>query len=78
MPKYRIKTTFSDGYQIQRRVWLLSWMTVEIDWTENYKTSKKLLEKWQRHDKLAKAYRKDKKRFKSKYYYPPLPDEEPV
>jgi hypothetical protein len=79
MAKYRIKTVYNGYYQIQRKAgFLLPWEDVEYSgWFGNYADAKRRLEQKIKDDKEWEIERKKRAKFKPKFYYPPLPDEEP-
>jgi hypothetical protein len=73
MNRYRIKA-ISSGYVVEKRVLFFFWIDCNSHWLvdspfafDEYSNAKETLE----HTMRDAA-------FKTRYYYPPLPDEEPV
>jgi hypothetical protein len=85
MNKYRIKATYN-RYTVQRKGWLF-WSNCFKEYHHshsfpktfsNYADAKAALENRLKSDAENEEYMQKVAAFKTRYYYPPLPDEEPV
>lgn len=86
MNKYRIKATYN-RYTVQRKGWFF-WSNCLKEYCRegssfpktfsNYADAKDALEKRLKNDAEFEEYNQKVAEFKTRYYYPPLPDEEPV
>lgn len=87
MNKYRIKATYN-MYIVQRKGWFF-WSNCIYDYAgwdghhisktfSKYADAKTALEKRLKNDAEFEEYKKKVADFNTRYYYPPLPDEEPV
>jgi hypothetical protein len=81
MTKYRIIRTY-DGYCVQRKSWF-GWSMVADQFSskfysyKSYKSAKKGLESFVKADEAERTERLARKNFVTRYFYPPLPEEEP-
>jgi hypothetical protein len=86
MAKYRIKATYKK-YIVERKGWLF-WSNCFRQYTFEgcsyektfriYSDAKEALEERLKHDAEIEDYKKKVASFKTCYYYPPLPEEEPL
>jgi hypothetical protein len=86
MNKYRIKATYN-RYTVQRKGWFF-WSNCLKEYCRagdsypkiffSYADAKTALEKRLKDDAENEEYMQKVAAFKTRYYYPPLPDEEPV
>lgn len=85
MSKYRIKAKLN-SYEVQRRGWFgwkncISSLVLDRCYTkifDSYAAAKQALENRIVRDTEMDELRRRIKEFGTKYYYPPLPDEEPT
>ena len=88
MNKYRIKRTYK-GYEVERKG-LIFWKNCvyrsvggDPRWEvakiyNSYHEAKNELEELMSYDRVRDEREQARKAFKTRYYYPPLPDEEPI
>jgi hypothetical protein len=86
MNKYRIKATYN-RYTVQRKGWFF-WSNCLKEYCRegssfpktffNYADAKAALETRLKSDAEFEEYKQKVAAFNTRYYYPPLPDEEPV
>lgn len=85
MAKYRIKRTF-DEYVVQKKT-LFFWCNPYREFRRHhgiaktfkkYDDAKKFLETQMYHDKMVEELKRERGAFKTRYYYPPLPEKEPI
>lgn len=84
MAKFRIKRT-SDFYTVQKKgilFWSNPFRNFRHQYSipmrfETYDHAKQFLETQINFDKKMEEYKRARKQFKTRYYYPPLADKEP-